>query len=159
MVSYGNICRDIYSTKYNDDYQYKYGTSMAAPHVAGVAALARGKCPPITYYQLKSRILDKVDVLSSLNNKCVSNGRVNAYGVIYDPYPPSPAPDNISAVPNAWDLIEINWQDNSCNEIGFVIERREEGKADPKGDSSPSNEKKVYVPQYEIGVGLNKNRI
>jgi len=121
---------DIYSTKRGNDYQYLAGTSMATPYVAGVAALALGKCPPLLYSQLKTRILNKSDYLSSLNNKCVSSGRVNAYSVIYDPYPPSAAPSNLSATPTAWDIIRLTWQDNSNYEIGFEVKRKKAGEAD-----------------------------
>lgn len=120
---------DIYSTKRGNAYQYLHGTSMATPHVAGVAALAWGKCPPLTWGQIKTRILEKRDYLSSLNNKCVSNGRVNAYKVIYDPSPPSAPPSNLTAAPTGWDVITLGWQDNSIYEIGFEIERKKAGEA------------------------------
>jgi subtilisin family serine protease len=121
---------DIYSTKRYDAYRYLHGTSMAAPHVAGAAALAWGKCPPLTWSQIKTRILNKVDVLASLNNRCVSNGRLNAYKTIYDPSPPSGAPSNLTSVATGWDLIDLNWQDNSNNEIGFEIQRKKAGDPD-----------------------------
>jgi subtilisin family serine protease len=81
--------KDIYSTMRYDGYQYLAGTSMATPYVTGTAALAWGKCPQLTYSQLKARILEKVDAVGALNNKCVSNGRLNAYNVIYDSAAPT----------------------------------------------------------------------
>lgn len=120
---------NILSTMAGGGYQQLYGTSMATPHVAGVAALARGKCPALTFAQLKSRLLAKVDVLPSLNNKCVSNGRLNAYKVMFDSALPS-APTNISATPTGWNTIRLNWQDNSSNEIGFELQRKKQGEAD-----------------------------
>ena len=120
---------DILSTKLGDLYQTLYGTSMAAPHVAGVAALAFGKCPLITYGQVKTRLMNKVDILPSLNNKCVSNGRVNAYKVIFDSAAPT-APTGLSVTPTGWNTIRLNWLDNSGNEIGFDIQRRKQGQAD-----------------------------
>lgn len=130
---WGNIPpdeRDIYSTKRYDQYQFLWGTSMATPHVAGVAALAWGKCPPLTWSQIKARILNKVDVLGSLNNMCVSNGRLNAYKTIYDPSPPNGTPSNLSSRPTGWNLIDLSWQDNSSNEIGFEIQRKKAGDPD-----------------------------
>jgi len=120
---------NILSTQTGNGYQQLYGTSMATPHVAGVAALARGKCPLISYAQLKSRLLSKVDVLASLNNKCVSNGRLNAYKVIFDASQPN-APTNLSATPTGWNTIRLNWQDNSDNEIGFELQRKRQGEPD-----------------------------
>jgi subtilisin family serine protease len=122
--------QNIYSTKRYDAYQFLYGTSMAVPHVAGVAALAWGKCPPLTWSQIKTRILNKVDVLGSLNNKCVSNGRLNAYKTIYDPSPPNGTPSSLNSEATAWDLIDLSWQDNSSNEIGFEIQRKRAGDPD-----------------------------
>ncbi len=121
--------KDIYSTVLGGTYGYLAGTSMAAPHVAGVAALAFGKCPPITYSQVKSRMIGKVDVLASLNNKCVSNGRVNAYKVIYDSAAPI-APGNLGAAPTGWTTIRLTWNDNSANEIGFEVQRKAPGMPD-----------------------------
>jgi len=121
--------KDIYSTIIGGTYGYSAGTSMATPHVAGVAALAIGKCPPITYSQLKSRLMANVDFLASLNNKCVSNGRVNAYKVIFDPEGPS-APGNLGAVPTGWTTIKLTWTDNSTNEIGFEVQRKAPGMPD-----------------------------
>lgn len=109
----------------HDNGTYNTGTSFAAPHVAGVAALALGKCPALTYSALKERILNNSDPLPSLSGKCQSGGRLNAYKVLYDPSNPTipNAPTNLVAYPTAWNTIELYWQDNSNNEIGFEIQR------------------------------------
>lgn len=121
---------NIYSTIKNNNYLYNAGTSMAAPHVTGVAALALGKCHALTVGQLKSRIISKVDSLPSLSGKCVSGGRVNAYKVIYDPAAPDGAPDNLLATPTGWTTIKLTWRDNSSNEIGFEVQRRDSASPD-----------------------------
>ncbi len=64
------------------EYQYLAGTSMAAPHVSGLAALIWGYSPSLTYAQVKSTILGSVDTKSSLAGKVVSNGRVNALNAL-----------------------------------------------------------------------------
>lgn len=51
----------IYSTLPNNRYGYMSGTSMAAPHVTGVAALMLSSCDYITAEQLKEHILDNAD--------------------------------------------------------------------------------------------------
>lgn len=70
---------DIYSTYLNSSYEYLSGTSMATPQVVGVAALLKSEYPDLTTAQLKSAILDGVDVLSDLNGKVATSGRLNAY--------------------------------------------------------------------------------
>lgn len=48
---------DIYSTYPNNEYEYSPGTSMAAPAVAGVAALIRSQYPKLTASQVKKIIM------------------------------------------------------------------------------------------------------
>ena len=48
----------IWSTTPNNGYEYLQGTSMAAPAVAGVAALIRGFYPKLTAAQVKQIIMD-----------------------------------------------------------------------------------------------------
>ncbi len=119
--------RNILSTSGAHSYRFLYGTSMAAPHVAGVAALAKGKCSGLSVSQLKSRLLAKVDILGSLYNKCVSGGRLNAYNVMYDSAAPNGTPSNISVTATGWSTITVGWQDNSTNEIGFEVQRKIQG--------------------------------
>ncbi len=48
----------IYATTPNNTYQYLQGTSMAAPNVAGVAALIRSYYPTLTATQVKHILMD-----------------------------------------------------------------------------------------------------
>lgn len=113
----------ILSTKLGDAYQYHQGTSMAAPHVAGVAALALAISPGLTSERLKDLIIDEADYVFGLENKCVSEGRLNAYNVLSNiggTTSPS-APSGLVASSVSWSRIEIQWNDNSNNEFGFEI--------------------------------------
>ncbi|MGV8108403.1 NBR1-Ig-like domain-containing protein [Methanospirillum sp.] len=69
---------NIYSTYPGSSYAYMDGTSMATPHVAGVAALVKAANSGYTVVQVKQAILGGVDVKSGLSGKCVTGGRVNA---------------------------------------------------------------------------------
>jgi hypothetical protein len=100
---------------------------MAAPHVTGAAALAWGKCPQLNYPLLKARILEKTDSLPALANKCVSGGRLNVYGLIYDAAAPTNVATLVSCEGYSWQSINIGWSANSTNEIGFEIQRRRTG--------------------------------
>lgn len=69
----------IYSTLPNGSYGYKTGTSMATPHVAGLAGLLYAYHQGITYTEAKSAILASVDEKISLSGKVGTGGRINAY--------------------------------------------------------------------------------
>ena len=56
--------QSIFSTGHNNTYEYRNGTSMAAPHVAGVAALMLSVNPNLTSAELKSAILANADTLT-----------------------------------------------------------------------------------------------
>lgn len=58
-------------------YRTTAGTSMAAPHVAGAAALIWNQTPQLTAYQVKARILNSVDRLAPYQDKVISGGRLN----------------------------------------------------------------------------------
>src|SRR5690606_7790946 len=48
----------IWSTTPNNEYEFLQGTSMAAPAVAGVAAMVRSIFPQLTASQVKNIIMD-----------------------------------------------------------------------------------------------------
>ncbi len=99
------------------------GTSMAAPHVAGLAGLILARYPGITLDELKDRMLNGVDVVAGLNGRVLTNGRINAYKSLALPV----GPTNLTATKVSSTQIDLNWSDNSdpaFNEDGFRIERK-----------------------------------
>jgi subtilisin family serine protease len=76
----------IYSTVPGNKYQSAIipvlanwdGTSMAAPHVTGVAALIKSLRGDFGYREIKDIIMGSVDKLSAFNGKTISGGRLNA---------------------------------------------------------------------------------
>lgn len=69
----------IYSTIPGNSYEYFSGTSMATPHVSGVAALICAQYPGISLQQLRSVILYSGDSIPALENKTITGRRLNAY--------------------------------------------------------------------------------
>lgn len=70
--------KDILSTWLGGDYREASGTSMAAPQIAGVAALILAVDPDLSVQELRARILKSVDKIDSLSGKVESGGRINA---------------------------------------------------------------------------------
>ena len=66
----------------NSEYRSFTGTSMAAPHVAGVAALILSLRPNLTPEEVKAYILDNVDKVDDFENLCITGGRLNAYKAV-----------------------------------------------------------------------------
>jgi subtilisin family serine protease len=62
----------------SDSYEHLSGTSMATPHVTGVAALVKARNPGFTPTQLRSALLATTDRKAGLVDVVATAGRVNA---------------------------------------------------------------------------------
>ena len=72
----------IYSTYPDQKYQDNNGTSMAAPVVAGLAALIRSYYPKLSAKQVKEIIMNSVEKADALKDISVTGGVVNAYNAL-----------------------------------------------------------------------------
>lgn len=84
--NYGKSSVDVYapgmeitSTIPRSAYLDDTGTSMAAPVVAGLAAVIREYYPELTAKQVKVMMMKSVEQVGGLKDKCISGGIVNAY--------------------------------------------------------------------------------
>ncbi|MDS0528039.1 S8 family serine peptidase [Clostridium sp. SHJSY1] len=99
---------DIYSTEPYNTYGYESGTSMATPHVSGIAALLLSVNPSNTTANIKDSITKSVVKLSNLNGKVATGGMVNAYEAIKKNIPVA-MPTNVIATSTGNSSIAINW--------------------------------------------------
>jgi subtilisin family serine protease len=93
----------IYSTVAGGGYSSYSGTSMATPHVAGVAALAWSVAPDATVLEIRDAILQGTDSLASLSGKVATGGRLNAFNtleLLNSSGPQAPGMTSLSVSPN-----------------------------------------------------------
>ncbi|SMO50644.1 S8 family serine peptidase [Gracilimonas mengyeensis] len=77
----------ILSTTPGDTYSYFSGTSMATPHVTGVAALILSQDPElsnnlVSYETVRDKIFNSVELLPALEGKTTTGGRLNAFQAV-----------------------------------------------------------------------------
>lgn len=83
----------IYSTVKGGTYKSYSGTSMATPHVAGVAALMMSIDSTLAYSDIKERLVKTSEPVRTLKRKVVAKGRVSAFNAVNNIEPPSDDPD------------------------------------------------------------------
>jgi len=124
--------RGVLSTLINDDYGFYQGTSMACPHVSGVAALM------ISYAYRNNRILDNVDVANILRDTVddhytvnpdyygmLGTGRLNAFAALQAVESTFPGyignPRNFTAEAVGINRLDLSWQRNFNNHNVLLV--------------------------------------
>jgi len=89
-INIGAPGQNILSTQPLNSYDYRNGTSMAAPHVTGACALLMESYPDKSYLQIKEAILNTAVPIPTLTNKCTTGGRLNLHDAMnyLDTLPP-----------------------------------------------------------------------
>jgi thermitase len=82
----------VVSTAPDQGYLSLSGTSMAAPHVAGVAALIWARAPWATVAQVRAALLQTVDPVAALAGTSATGGRLNARRAVEAAPPPVQQP-------------------------------------------------------------------
>lgn len=88
---------EIWSTVTGGTYDSYTGTSMAAPHVVGAAALLAAYNPGLSHLEIKDRLLRTGDPLPDLAGRTVSGRRLNLYNALTNTVPPAPTLPVLSA--------------------------------------------------------------
>ena len=83
--------KDIYSTIPNNSYGTKSGTSMATPHVTGVAGLIASLYPNASNEEIKTRLYEGADKLDNWQGVIQGGRRLNAHGALAYEFPQPPA--------------------------------------------------------------------
>lgn len=107
---------NIFSSVPNDSHGFKDGTSMAAPHVAGLAALIWSRNETLSAAQVRNIIESTTDNIDALNPGFVGKlgtGRINAYRALRA----TPAPVRQAEVLRTMDFP----QDNAGSSTGLAF--------------------------------------
>lgn len=119
---------DVRSTYLGGSYLEESGTSMASPHVAGLAALILSYWPTYTVTQVRSALTSTADDLGASGfDIFYGHGRVNAEALaaaIIDVSSPT-APTNVRAVPLAADRVRLRWTASTDDHgvAGYRVQR------------------------------------
>ncbi|MFT7678228.1 MAG: subtilisin family serine protease [Planctomycetota bacterium] len=119
----------IASTYKGDGYVWNSGTSMASPHVAGVAALVYSENPSWTYGQVINRILSSARPSAAMSGITTTGGVLDAQAAVGnggggggDTTPPG-APGGLSATAGDGS-IDLDWADNGEADLaGYSVYR------------------------------------
>lgn len=84
-------CLPVQKESTNAEYGFKTGTSMATPHVSGIAGLIWSVNPTLSYSEVKNAILFSADRIEVLWGKMLTGGRVNAYNALLNFVTPAPS--------------------------------------------------------------------
>lgn len=143
-----SITQEVLSTETNGTYNYNQGTSMACPHVSGVAALilaiAQGN---ITAQEVREILQYSTDNIDSLNIQYLGKmgaGRLNAYKALQltpayiDPTIPKPV-RNLTAIGINTSQINLGWQLNVAADSVLVAFSLNGNFGIPGGDYQPGD--------------------
>ena len=114
---------NIFSSLPGGAYGYGSGTSMATPHVSGVAALLLSQHPGTSHQTLKQWILDSGDLKLQWLGRTATGRRLNAHEalILAGGGRPTPTPIPTPEPPSILQLYDITYKDRHNKTIQFKI--------------------------------------
>ena len=106
---------NILSTVTGSGYASWSGTSMATPHVSGVAALLLGNQASLSISQVKDRLMNTAKPLASLTGQMLAAGIVSAKNSLSNTRTPLPTPEDLISYNKA--AIGIQYDTNQGTRI------------------------------------------
>ncbi len=138
--------RGVLSSLTGNTYGFYQGTSMACPHVSGVAALILSAVPGVlTVQDLKTILTSTTDDISALNPGYIGDlgsGRLNAYAALVmaqgyaNPLIPA-VPGDITATAAGTSQINLNWSLNAANDVVMLAYNTSNTFGSPTGNYTP----------------------
>lgn len=105
------------------------GTSMATPHVAGVAALYLSANPGSAPTTVRNALVNNAPGVTVTGIPSNTTNKIVYTGFIGGGTPPTPpaAPTNLNASAISYNRIDLSWTDNATNETAYHVERSLDG--------------------------------
>ena len=100
--------QDVYSDWIGSSYMLETGTSMATPHVAGLATLIKTVNPTLTPSQIETIIKNTAEDKGTAGfDNSYGWGRINAFAAVQAALPPCPGNTNGDGIVNVDDLLAV----------------------------------------------------
>ncbi len=110
---------NLFLSSVDGKYDYETGTSMATPFVTGTIGLLKSINPDMSMFDIKATILHSRDILNSLKGKILSEGKLNIYRALIEPY--KWISDRLALNINSSVGVKRVYIDNDCNINNYQI--------------------------------------
>ncbi|MGZ3748060.1 MAG: S8 family serine peptidase [Pseudobdellovibrionaceae bacterium] len=116
----------ILSTFPGNKYEKLDGTSMAAPHVSGAAALIKARFPQLSAHEIKARLMGGATMTPALQGQVVA-GLLNIDNALEDDLTPPTVPQKISLLSATAASLNLEWEnslDQGSDKYAYSYEAR-----------------------------------